>query len=62
MGLCFPEEENVFWAGEQPAVTFSLDLPKVTTKQGKEWTRDMGCYFVKQLKRQAVEVSEEEVE
>ena len=57
-GVVFPEEENVFWAGEQPAVTFSLDLPKVTTKQGKEWTRDMGCYFVKQLKRQAVEVSE----
>ncbi|OLQ13157.1 LON peptidase N-terminal domain and RING finger protein 1 [Symbiodinium microadriaticum] len=57
-GVVFPEEENGFWASERPAVTFSLELPPVHTKQGKEWTRDLGCFFVKQLKRQAVEVSE----
>ena len=57
-GVVFPEEESAFWNTENPAVTFSLPLPRVDTRQGKEWTRDLGCYFVKQLKRQAVEVSD----
>ncbi|CAE7858507.1 unnamed protein product [Symbiodinium microadriaticum] len=33
------------------------DISKDTEK-GKEWTRDLGCFFVKQMRRQAVEISE----
>ena len=50
-GVVFPEEDNAFWATERPAVSFSMDLPKVHTRQGKEWVRDMGCFFVKQLRK-----------
>ena len=57
-GVVFPEQESAFWSSENPAVSFSLPLPRVDTKQGREWTRDMGCFFVKQLRRQAVEISE----
>ena len=57
-GVVFPQEEAAFWNDRTAAVEFSLPLPRVDTKQGREWTRDLGCYFVKQLRRQAVEVSE----
>ena len=61
-GVVFPEEENVFWATERPAVTFSMELPiSVHTRQGKEWVRDMGCFFVKQLRKQAIEISERQL-
>ena len=57
-GVVFPEEDSSFWKDSNAAVTFSLELPQVDTKRGKEWVRDLGCYFVKQLRRNAVEVSE----
>ena len=57
-GLSFSEEECAFWGQKGAAVSFSVDLPRVTTKQGKEWVRDMGCFFSKQLRRNAVEISE----
>ena len=57
-GVVFPEEESAFWNTENPAVSFSLPLPHVKTRQGKEWSRDLGCYFAKQLRRNAVEISE----
>ena len=57
-GVVFPDEESSYWKEEGAAVTFSVELPQVKTKQGKEWTRDLGCFFVKQLRCQAVEVSE----
>ena len=60
-GVVFPEEESAFWNTERPSVSFSVGLPKVGTRQGKEWIRDMGCFFVKQLKRQMVEVSERQL-
>ena len=60
-GVVFPEEENAFWATDRPAITFSMELPKVHTRQGKEWVRDMGCFFVKQLRKQAVEISERQL-
>ena len=30
-GAVFPEEETKFWETERPAVSFAMDLPKVTT-------------------------------
>ena len=60
-GVVFPEEETAFWATERPAVSFSMELPKVNTRQGKEWVRDMGCFFVKQLRKQAIEISERQL-
>ena len=35
-----------------------MELPSLKGKKGREWTRDLGCYFVKQLRRSAIEVSE----
>ena len=60
-GVVFPEEGSKFWETDRPAVSFSMDLPQVQTKQGKEWVRDMGCFFVKQLRRQTVEISERQL-
>ena len=57
-GFVFPEEDNGFWHRKEAAVSLSVELPKVRSKQGKEWTRDLGCFFAKQLRRQAVEISE----
>ena len=57
-GVVFPEEECAFWSQEGAAVSFSVELPKIGTKQGKEWSRDLGCFFSKQLRRNAVEISE----
>ena len=57
-GVVFPEEESVFWTSERPAVSLSVELPKWGTRQGKEWSRALGCFFVKQLRKQAVEISE----
>ena len=57
-GVSFPEEECAFWGQEGAAVSFSVGLPRVNTKQGREWVRDLGCFFSKQLRRNAVEISE----
>ena len=57
-GVVFPTEESAFWAQERQAVTMEIELPHVSTKRGKEWVRDLGCYFVKQLRKNAVEISE----
>ena len=57
-GIVFPEMTQRFWQEQNPAIELAVTLPKVTSRQGKEWVRDLGCYFVKQLKRQQVEVSE----
>ena len=60
-GVVFPEGGSQFWETERPAVSLSMELPKVDTKQGKEWVRDMGCFFVKQLRKQTVEISERQL-
>ncbi|CAE6916941.1 RE1 [Symbiodinium sp. CCMP2592] len=57
-GMVMEDEENSFWSKEGAAMEFSVGLPKLKSKQGKEWSRDLGCFFVKQLRRQAVEISE----
>ena len=57
-GVVFPEGENSYWDRVGAAVTLSVDLPNAKTKQGKEWLRDLGCFFTKQLRKNAVEVSE----
>ena len=57
-GVVFPEDGQVYWAKEGAAVELSVELPPVRGKKGKEWTRDLGCFFVKQMRRQAVEISE----
>ena len=57
-GVSFPEEESEYWKASDSAVALSLELPGLKTRKGKEWARDLGCYFVKQLRRNAVEVSE----
>ena len=36
----------------------SIELAPVATRQGKEWTKDLGCFFSRQLRRNNVEVSE----
>ncbi|CAE7865918.1 unnamed protein product, partial [Symbiodinium necroappetens] len=51
-------EESEYWKASDSAVALSLELPGLKTRKGKEWVRDLGCYFVKQLRRNAVEVSE----
>ncbi|OLP87051.1 Retrovirus-related Pol polyprotein from transposon TNT 1-94 [Symbiodinium microadriaticum] len=57
-GVSFPGEESEYWKASDSAVALSLELPGLKTRKGKEWARDLGCYFVKQLRRNAVEVSE----
>ena len=57
-GFVFPQEENPYWDKDGAAVSISVELPKMSSRQGKEWTRDLGCFFTKQLRRQAVEISE----
>ncbi|CAE7857438.1 unnamed protein product [Symbiodinium sp. KB8] len=51
-------KESEYWKASDSAVALSLELPGLKTRKGKEWARDLGCYFVKQLRRNAVEVSE----
>ena len=48
------------WSCEPPgaAVELAVDLPGVMTRQGKEWLRDLDCFFNKQLRRNTAEVSE----
>ena len=57
-GFVFSEEPKPFWDQRDVAVEISVELPRFGTGQGKEWTRDLGCFFVKQLKRQNIEVRE----
>ncbi|CAE7457458.1 unnamed protein product, partial [Symbiodinium sp. CCMP2456] len=57
-GLAMSEDDNAYWKEEGAAVAMSVELPHIKTRKGKEWTRDLGCFFTKQLRRQAVEISE----
>ena len=57
-GLVVQEKENPYWNTEGAAVELDLELPPVKSRRGKEWTRDLGCFFTRQLRRQAVEISE----
>ena len=57
-GLVLPDEPRKFWSSSGAAIELAIDLPKANTKKGKEWMRDLGCFFSRQLRRSNVEVSE----
>ena len=57
-GIVFPVEPSKHWQQDRAAIEISFELPRVNTKQGKEWTRDLGCFFAKQLRKNNVEVRE----
>ena len=60
-GFVFSEEPKPFWDQEGMAVEIAVELPKVHTMQGKEWVRDLGCFFVKQMKKRNIEVRERQL-
>ena len=57
-GLVLPGEPRKFWESPGAAIELAVELPGANTRQGKEWLRDLGCFFSKQLRRNNVEVSE----
>ena len=61
-GVVCPVEDRPYWEKKGAAVEISVSLPRAQTRQGKEWTHDLGCFFVKPLKRQNIEVREKHLD
>ena len=53
----WPSEESAYWTDTQAAVEISIPMPDSTRGRDKAW-RNLGAYFVGNMKRRTVELSE----
>ena len=56
--MVLPGRPRKYWTSPGAAVEIAVELPNAKSKQGREWLRDLGCFFSKQLRRNSVEISE----